>query len=355
MPIVVPAPEKYRLTGKGGAVSPGPHRLDPGRPRSAVQDDVWNWIWLRRVVYFLTASATAFVAFIPFFVIYWPEFGRAAVGGFVGPLVNAAASFLPSVLEPWFVAFRDAPGFVLIGVIAIGILMWIGTNLQETIHDVSRLAWHTPTPHTPPTGWRAGVYQLRRYRIYRVFFYVGTHWIVPTAIMWWLFWWLAFGTANTLGLVCRGTGGVEVEMAGNAMMKTAKACSATNLKVTQGKTYRITLTIGEAWADDDIPTDPNGFNNHHAGRLQLLGVPFKRLIWSNWFATILRVGGPGFEEHLLKLTPQPGGAWTTTFEPRSSGEVFLYVNDTTISLPWAYNLFYLNNWGTAQVKIEKLP
>ena len=355
VPVVVPAPQSYRLTGKGGAVSNGPHRLDPGALRSSVQDDVWNWIWLRRVAYFLTAFATAFVAFIPFFVIYWPGFGRAAVGGFVNPLVNAAASFLPSVLEPWFVAFRDAPGFVLIGVIAIGILMWIGTNLQKTIHDVSRVAWHAPTTHTRLTGWRAAVYQLRRYRTYRVFFYVLTHWIVPTVIMWWLFWWLAFGTANTLGLVCRGTGGVEVEAVGNAMMETAKACNATNLKVTQGKIYRITLTIGQPWADDHIPTDPNGFNNHHAGWLQLLGVPFKRLVWSNWFATILRVGGPGFEEHLLKLTPQPGGGWTTTLEPRSSGEVFLYVNDTTISLPWVYNLFYLNNWGTAQVKIEKLP
>lgn len=353
-PIVVPAPDKYRLTGKDGALSPGPHPADPGRPRSVVQNDVWNWIWLRRVVYFLTALATTLVAFIPFFVIYWPEFGRAAVGGFVNPLVNAAASFLPSLLEPWFVAFRDAPGFVLIGAIAVGLLMWIGTNLQQTIHDVSRTAWHAPTPYTPLSGWRAGVYKLRRYRAYRVFFYVLTHWIVPTAIMWWLFWWLAFGTANTLGLVCRGTGGLEVEKVANATMETAKACNATNLKVTQGKTYRITLTIVEPWADDDIATDPNGYDWHRAHWLQLPGWSLRRLIWSNWFATILRVGSTGFEEHRLQLTPQEGG-WTATFEPRSSGEVFLYVNDATISLPWIYDLFYrINNHGTAQVRIEKL-
>src|SRR3569832_907366 len=157
--------------------------------------------------------------------------------------------------------------------------------------------------------------------------------------MWCLFWWRAFGTANTLGLVCHGTGGLEVETIGNAAMKTASACNATNLKVAQGKTYRITLTIGEAWADDDIPTDPNGFDRSRAHWLQLPGWSLRRLIWSNWFATILRVGGPGFEEHVLKLTPQ-GGGWTTTFEPRSSGEVFLYVNDATISLPWLYDLFY---------------
>jgi len=47
--------------------------------------------------------------------------------------------------------------------------------------------------------------------------------------------------------------------------------------------------------------------------------------------------------------------WTTTFEPRSSGEVFLYVNDSVISLPWIYGFFYWsNNHGTAEVKMEKL-
>ena len=76
-------------------------------------------------------------------------------------------------------------------------------------------------------------------------------------------------------------------------------------------------------------------------------------MWSNWFATILRVGGPGLEEHLLRLEEKEG-AWTTTFEPRSSGEVFLYVNDTVISLPWIYGFFYRNNHGTAEVRLEKI-
>jgi hypothetical protein len=125
--------------------------------------------------------------------------------------------------------------------------------------------------------------------------------------------------------------------------------------VAQGKKYRIQLTVIEPWKDDTIETDPNGFDNHRASWIQLLGWPNKRLIWSNWFATILRVGGPGLEEHLLHLEQQ-NGSWTATFEPRSSGEVFLYVNDTAIGVPWLYDFFYwVNNHGTATVKIEKLP
>ncbi len=156
-PVVIPA--SYHFTNKAGEVVDGRHPADPGRPRSRVQDDVWNWIWLRRVVYFLTVFATLSVASIPFFVIYVPGFGRSSVGGFVIPIVNAAASFLPAFLEPWFVAFRNAPGFVLAGAIAIGAFMFWGASLQQRIRDVARVAWHSPDGYQSLSGWRAAVYQ----------------------------------------------------------------------------------------------------------------------------------------------------------------------------------------------------
>jgi hypothetical protein len=137
-------------------------------------------------------------------------------------------------------------------------------------------------------------------------------------------------------------------------METSKACNATGKKVTQGETYVIKLKVTDTWKDSEIATDPNGFGFHETSVFQLWGAPYRRLIWSNWFATILRVGGPGLEEHLLELELKDG-VWTTTFEPRSSGEVFLYVNDTVIGLPWIYDLFYWsNNHGKAEVQLEKV-
>ena len=351
-PVVVPA--AYKWVDDAGTANAARCPPDQGRPRSQVQDDVWNWVWLRRVVYFLTAFATAFVAFIPYFVIYKPAFGSRAVGGLVNPLVNAAASFLPGFLDPWFIAFRNGPGFVLIGVIAILVFMYLGAMLQQKVRDVARIAWHAPEGYPALSGWRANVYWLRRRGWYRAGFYVLTHWILPTLIMWWLFWWLAFGAANTLGLVCKGTGGVLVEgaMMAPAQMDISKACNATGLRVVQGETYYVTLKIDKPWDDGGTETGPNGFGGIHSLH-HLLGWPFKRLIWSKWSATILRVGGPGFEEHLLRLDGQ-GDAWTTTFEPRASGEVFLYVNSSTLSLPWIYDRIYRTyNHGTADVMIAK--
>ena len=63
-------------------------------------------------------------------------------------------------------------------------------------------AWHSPAGYPRLAGWHAAVYRLRRFGLYKATFYVLRNWVFPTAIMFWLFWWLAFGTANTLGLIC---------------------------------------------------------------------------------------------------------------------------------------------------------
>jgi hypothetical protein len=329
-----------------------------------VQDDVWNWIWLRRVVYFTTVFATLFVAAVPFWVIYAPGFGLESVGSFVNPVVNTAASFLPKFLDPWFVAFRNAPGFVLAGAIAVGVLLFLGGNLQQTIRDAARVAWHSPADHKKLVGWRSAVYQLRRFGIYQATFYALKHWIFPTAIMFWLFWWLAFGTANTLGLICKATGtsldvtGTETAVQKSAgyadLFSTTNLCYPTGLKVTHGETYQINLEVKDPWSDDGIPASPGGFEK--STWTQLAGVPFKRLIWSNWFAPIIRVGDSGLEEHLPDFQRESATSdlWSAKFVARSDGEVFVYVNDTSIFLPWLLTHFYSNNKGTAVVSLKKL-
>lgn len=369
-PVVIPA--RYKFTDDAATAVEGAHPPDLGALRSHVQDDVWNWVWLRRVVYFLTVFASLFLAFIPYFVIYAPGFGFDQVGSFVNPAVNAAASFLPSALEPWFVAFRNAPGFVLIGVAAILLFMYWGAKLKETVRDVARIAWHAPQNYPELTGWHYLVYKLRRRGEYRAAFYVLTHWIFPTAIMWWLFWWLAFGTANSLGLFCKGTGGgIEVQSSEtpaqasvgfDKVFRTKNLCYPTGLKVKHGEKYRVALTIqaNDRWVDGDpssgnaIPTDPGGFA--WGNWKQLAGIPFKRLIWSNWFAPIVRVGSTGLEEQLPAFKPDPanGSRWLGDFTARSDGEVFVYVNDTSIFLPWLLTKFYDNNQGSATVTLKKM-
>jgi len=201
---------------------------------------------------------------------------------------------------------------------------------------------------------------------YKAAFYLLTHWVLPAGIMWWLFWWLAFGTANTLGLICKVTGG-GIEVRGSEIaaqispgydnfFRTRELCYPTGLKVKHGETYQISLTIPEndPWIDGDIPTDPNGIAGSRW--TQLAGVPFKRLIWSNWFAPIVRVGSTGFEEHVPTFEPDAGNGrlWIAHFTARSDGEVFVYVNDTSVFFPWLFTTFYDNNKGSATVSLKRM-
>ena len=39
---------------------------------------------------------------------------------------------------------------------------------------------------------------------------------------------------------------------------------------------------------------------------------------------------------------------------RSDGEVFIYVNDTLIFLPWLWHVFYDNNQGSAEISLKKM-
>jgi hypothetical protein len=126
--------------------------------------------------------------------------------------------------------------------------------------------------------------------------------------------------------------------------------------VTHDERYQISLAVKQPWFDHNhtIPTSPEGFSR--STLVQLGGVPFKRLIWSNWFAPIVRVGASGLEEHLPKFKQSSDGSnlWTAEFTARSDGEVFVYVNDTSIFLPGLFTYFYNNNEGTAVVSLKKL-
>jgi hypothetical protein len=80
-------------------------------------------------------------------------------------------------------------------------------------------------------------------------------------------------------------------------------------------------------------------------------------MWSNWFSTVLRIGSKGWEEHLLNLkeeTTAGGVVYTATLRPQKSGEVFVFVNDSVIGLPWIYDYFYRsNNAGAATITLQK--
>ena len=144
-------------------------------------------------------------------------------------------------------------------------------------------------------------------------------------------------------------------------------CAPTGLLIEKHKSYRITLIVTEPWEDGHkfretdpekakgIETGPGGFGYEKMRPVMWLGLPIRRLVGSNWFATILRVGNKGFGESVLPFAKDASGTgYTANFKARKSGELFVYVNDTVVGVPGYFDVFYGNNKGKASLTVELL-
>ena len=90
--------------------------------------------------------------------------------------MSRIGQFLPGFLSPWIDAFANRPGWFLIGVIAIALLLRKSTSLQVAIHDGMRDLWagslgmvgpsHSPKPRVEEisAGW---IYRLRTNAAYQ--------------------------------------------------------------------------------------------------------------------------------------------------------------------------------------------
>ncbi|MGC2810123.1 MAG: DUF2235 domain-containing protein [Bradyrhizobium sp.] len=177
-PIVLP--ERYDVVSHDGAIVPnGAIAPSDARSRAIRQEKVWDWVWGRRIVYFLTVLASLYLAALPLIEKWWPGRGPAGPAEVVVvPIIDLVAAFLPSFVTPWLDAFRNSPGRFLIGVLLVGGLMYAGGRMQGHIRDLMRGIWRTPG--APATRDGGTVYRLRSAGPYRAFFYLLKYWILPT-------------------------------------------------------------------------------------------------------------------------------------------------------------------------------
>jgi hypothetical protein len=244
-----------------------------------------------------------------------------------------------------------------------------------------RQIWRTPDASAQkPSGL---VYRLRTAGPYLAFFYLLKHWILPFVFAVVIFVFLAsavvatvnrisFAVLDLFGKVCapsRNPSAQLVVTTGKATFDIANPCFATGLAVQRGRSYRITLDVTEPWEDGHkfketdpekargIETDPQGFGFDRMRWQMALGLPIRRLVGSNWFATVIRIGNRGFGETVLPFKKEPGSSpagYTATFTARKSGELFVYVNDAVIGMPGYVDTFYKNNKGRADVTLQAI-
>lgn len=186
---------------------------------------------------------------------------------------------------------------------------------------------------------------------------------------------------------------VEERIGSKDGFKTDQLCWPSGLVLVKGRRYLITLVTPGDWFDRTIRADVAGFpadSFRHA-----IATPLKRWWGQDWFKPIARIGALGndeyvlepsdpFEEHLypacpsvtrttesdgvrakitdeaakklLECAPTPDSRKTvrTEIRARTSGELFLYVNDAVLMLPGQSDLFFSNNNGSGTVAVERI-
>jgi type VI secretion system (T6SS) phospholipase Tle1-like effector len=151
---------------------------------------------------------------------------------------------------------------------------------------------------------------------------------------------------------------------------TRSLCTATGKWVEEGQKYTITVVPDKTkWKDGDRLASTRGYNALDIQSLwqRLLYVvawPLKRDYTQSSFRIVARIGSTGGNEEFLLPDPVPAERTIdqlkpederleVPIQPKSSGELFLYINDAVVAVPYLEDFFYHDNVGTAKVKIRR--
>ncbi len=372
-PVVLP--ENYVIVRNGGSiVEPANNPVEhpsQSKARAIRQESVWDLVWQRRIVYFLTVTVTLLIL-VPSLV--GDRYGAIDQGSVaLSGVIQWTTQWLPEQATPLAAHYQRHPVVLLTLLIVFALLYSRSVGLQNRIRDVMRKEWdvilgsgRTKVPSARPAGGIA--YGIRTHPIYQGMFRLVTQHVFP----------LVFGVASLLALVLIlvGTSNRAVfaiaSSYGSVCSTSATTaasfnnnvfCHATGIELQQGNLYEVRLELLSQWRDGEVLTAwLNGFSSTRRPSLFVPALPFRRVLTADWFVPVAKIGNTGAEYHLFQPVdrsdktvgqePRYDQA-VAVITPRRTGQLFLFVNDAIAPVVWDY--FYRNNQdGPASVTVRRL-
>ena len=403
-------PAEYAVVNEKGTVLPpaeNPFESPThAHARAKAQEEVWNLVWLRRVVYFATVLASSYLLLYPLVQSFPPDAEHSTPLRPVSDLIRFLGGFAPGALKPWLDAYARDPVHFLLAAAAVIVLILIGSKVGGKITDGMRGLWKSDMPVAHGGLFHHLVYGLRTSRPYQWVLWALKRHIVPFAFAVLLIYLgvtlashLLFNFQDAAGLVCQerpveyqrdprhpsivtvkdykglinlkpgetmlAAGGGSSSVPGPAALPvflTSQLCQSTGVWLERDGRYRIAFDSTESFKDDDIEAS-EGFTSNHAPSFRqraamFAALPLRRELLEPWFRVVAQTGGKGGEETALDPEFTDKVRINKEIKATRDGELFLFVNDAVIGIPgfngYFYKFFYDNNKGSARVTIERL-
>jgi uncharacterized protein (DUF2235 family) len=115
--------------------------------RCEAQAFIWNQVWRRRLIYFTTVFASAYLALYPLVVTTDSSGEFRTRLTLVSSAIRALNAVLPSSLSLWIEAYaRDPSHFVVLGSLVV-LLTWLGVRLRIKIEERMERIWRRSGPN----------------------------------------------------------------------------------------------------------------------------------------------------------------------------------------------------------------
>ncbi|MBX3561365.1 MAG: DUF2235 domain-containing protein [Sphingomonas sp.] len=344
---------------------------------------LWDLVWQRRILYFMTLLATIALLLIP----TWGHWQPADRSGFeavlpsdgrdwLANIVRLPMPFLPTFTHGWIEGFARYPGLFFGLFFVILFLLRYNGRLDQRIQDAARGRWHealssagpaTEAPDAPSLIHKlrtSGPYQrglwLLKWHVFPLLFGLA---ILLVAL------WIALIVTTQLRLPameadlgrCQTGNGRMHQAIGirQADFETARTCNAEIGHVVRDTRYVVTFDVVDEWTDGGHRTTPQGASAGMLGVPGLLGAPLRRVINASYLQPLVAIREDPSEGtwsiwnyfrspvyiHALELRPVPDvpNRYSGEFVARRDGELFLFANDAV--LPYRLDAFYAGRWG----------
>ena len=337
--------------------------------RANAQESAWNYVWMRRLLYFATMAAVGYLLIYPLAHSLPRSDEFSSPIRWASDIIRLVGSVAPSAAAPWINGYARSPFTFIAAVLAVVALTLLSSRLGGTIGDRMKKLWRASlggqTQGSLPTD---ALYWLRTRGWYITWRRRLKRSIVPfvsaVAILWLGVGFsshVAFNLFDDAGYVC-----VEKDPKLLAKGDTVTVpfdirsiCANTGVLLVEGARYHVTIRMDGAWRDDKLPVDIDGFYTPDVKdwtRLAyMLGLPLRREFIRPWFRMVGRYGSTGGEE--VFFDPDPESDHTSVdaqIRATRGGEFFLFVNDAVIGAPGLFDVFYRNNDGKAVATIKRL-